>query len=356
MSSTLSWLRRNLFSSIFSTIATIVIIIVGSLIIQKLVSWMVVNATWSGGGDACRSNIEGACWPFIGNRLGQFTFGTYPIDERWRVMLVIGLFFVSLGVLALPKIPKNIKYGLTAFMLIPYPIISWFILRGDVFGLTEVPTLYWGGFSITIIVATVGIVASIPLGVLLALGRQSKMPLIRSLSVVFIEFWRGIPLITVLFVAAYILTMFFPPDFSFDLLLRAMIAVSIFTAAYMAEVIRGGLQAIPKGQYEASHSLGLSYWKTTGLIVLPQALKISIPSMVNSFISLFKDTTLLLIISIVDFLGAIHAGTQDAAWGSPTTAYTGYIFAAMVFWVFCFSMSKYSQKLERDLNTEHKNA
>ncbi|MEP7172417.1 MAG: amino acid ABC transporter permease [Aestuariivirga sp.] len=227
------------------------------------------------------------------------------------------------------------------------------ILKMD-FGLQEVETSQWGGLLVTLVVAITGIVASLPLGILLALGRRSKMPIVKTFSVIFIEAWRGVPLITVLFMASVMLPLFLPEGVNFDKLMRALIGVALFSSAYMAEVVRGGLQAIPKGQYEAAQALGLSYWKLMSFIVLPQALKIVIPGIVNSFISLFKDTTLVSIVGLFDLLNIASTTSNDAKWASPQTGATAYFTAAMIFWIFCFSMSRYSLFIERRLNTGHK--
>ena len=218
------------------------------------------------------------------------------------------------------------------------------------FGLVPVETANWGGLLVTLVVAITGMVAALPLGVLLALGRRSNMPVVRLASTIFIEVWRGVPLITVLFMASVMLPLFLPEGVTFDKLLRALIGVALFQSAYMAETIRGGLQAIPRGQYEGAQALGLGYWQMMRMIVLPQSLRISIPGIVGSFISLFKDTTLVIIIGLYDFLGQIQASANDAKWASPVTGLTGYIFAAMVFWAFCFSMSRYAAYTERRLD------
>ena len=219
------------------------------------------------------------------------------------------------------------------------------------FGLVPVETSSWGGLLVTLVVSVTGIAASLPLGILLALGRRSQMPVVRLLSVIFIEVWRGVPLITVLFMASVMLPLFLPDGVTFDRLLRALIGISLFSAAYMAEVVRGGLQAIGKGQYEGAMALGLSYWQMMGKIVLPQALKISIPNIVGNFIGLFKDTTLVMIIGIYDFFGIINAGTQDAKWATSQTANTGYFVAAIVYFLFCFGMSRYARFTEQRLDT-----
>lgn len=222
------------------------------------------------------------------------------------------------------------------------------------FGLRYVETSQWGGFLMTLVIAVTGIAASLPLGIVLALGRRSQMPIVRLLSVIFIEFWRGVPLITVLFMSSVLLPLFLPDGVSFDKLLRALIGVALFSAAYMAEVVRGGLQAIPKGQYEGAMALGLSYWQMTQKIILPQALKIVIPGIVNTFIGLFKDTTLVSIIGLLDFLGMINSSHSDSSWATPVQAITSYIFCAAVFWVFCYAMARYSNYMERRLDTGHR--
>ena len=233
-------------------------------------------------------------------------------------------------------------------------MIAWGILYGGIFGLPVVETSQWGGFILTLVIALLGIIASLPLGILLALGRRSNMPIIRSVCVVFIEFWRGVPLITVLFMAAYVLPLFFPTGMNFDQLLRALIGVALFSAAYMAEVVRGGLQSLNKGQYEAADSLGLSYWRSMRLIILPQALKAVIPGIVNTFIGLFKDTTLVLIIGLLDLLGMVNAAIADPNWSIRSVPTTGYAFVAITFFIFCYGMSRYSRFVEEKLNTGHK--
>ncbi len=222
------------------------------------------------------------------------------------------------------------------------------------FGLTPVGTEIWGGLLVTLVIAVTGIVASLPLGILLALGRRSKMPVVKMASVIFIEFVRGVPLISVLFMSSVMLPLFLPDGVTFDKLLRALIGVALFSSAYMAEVVRGGIQALPKGQYEGAMALGLNYWQMMRMIILPQALKLVIPGIVNSFIALFKDTTLVLIIGLFDFLGMIQSSFTDPTWASPVQSLTGYFFASMVFWAFCFAMSRYSIYMEKKLDTGHR--
>ncbi len=232
--------------------------------------------------------------------------------------------------------------------------VAFFLLVGGYFGLRFIETSLWGGLLVTLVISYVGIVCSLPLGIILALGRRSKMPAVKMLSVMFIEGVRGVPLVVVLFMASFLLPLFVPPGYTFDKLLRALVGVSLFAAAYMAEVVRGGLQAIPKGQYEGADSLGLGYWQKMGLIVMPQALKLVIPGIVNTFIGMFKDTSLVLIISMFDLLGIVKQSLSDANWATPQTAKTGLIFAALIFWIFCFGMSRYSQFMERRLDRSHR--
>lgn len=344
------WLRKNLFNGPFNSVATIV---VGYFLISFMVpviQWIFIDSDWVGDSrDACTSG--GACWVFIISRLDQFLYGFYPEAELWRLQLAFILLIGSIVWLVMPQTPKK---GLVAvWLLVIYPVVAFFLLYGNSFGLIQVETHLWGGLSLTLVLAVVGIVASLPLGIVLALGRQSEMPIVRSVCVIFIEIWRGVPLITVLFMASVMLPLFFPEGMSFDKLLRALIGITLFQSAYMAEVIRGGLQAIPKGQYEAADALGLGYWQKMILIIMPQALKLMIPGIVNTFIALFKDTSLVLIIGLFDLLAIGQAANQDPKWIGYSTE--SYLFVALMFWVFCFSMSRYSQQLERKLHTGHGN-
>jgi len=290
----------------------------------------------------------GACWTVIKVRINQLLFYRYPMDQQWRPILSGVLLLVALAPL-LFKVPGR-RYMMLFTWL--YPVVAFFLLTGFDGVLPVVQTNAWGGLMVTVITGAVGIAASLPIGILLALGRRSRMPVVRFLCIAFIEAVRGVPLITLLFMASNMLQLWLPPNVTFDYFLRALVVVVLFASAYMAEVIRGGLQAIPKGQYEAGQALGLSYWKLMRLIVLPQALKITLPGIVNTFIGLFKDTTLLLTIGIFDFLGAAQAVVTDAKWKG--LAHELYVFLAIVYFIFCFSMSRYSLYLERKLHTGHK--
>jgi len=342
----LAWARQNLFASPFNTALTLLALYLLYVCVPPAVNWLFINASWTGT-DRSDCAGAGACWVFIKERFSQFIYGFYPGPQRWRVDLTFGLFALTIAGLALPG--ARAKRLVAAFGLIVFPVIGYCLLHGGVFGLVEVETSLWGGLMLTLVIAIIGIVASLPLGVLLALGRRSQMPVIRAVTTAFIEFWRGVPLITVLFMASVMLPLFLPEGTSFDKLVRAFIGVTLFQSAYMAEVIRGGLQAVPRGQYEAAHALGLNYWETMGLIVLPQALKMSIPGIVNTFIALFKDTTLVLIIGLFDLLGIVQAALTDPKWLGFSVE--GYVFAGLGYWIFCFSMSRYSQHLERKLET-----
>ncbi|WP_017013003.1 amino acid ABC transporter permease, partial [Enterovibrio norvegicus] len=289
----IGWMKKNLFSSPLNSVMTLVLAFIALNGVWAVIDWAFINADWVGATrDAC--SREGACWVFINVRFDQFMFGFYPSEELWRPKLFYAILAVFVALLVYEKTPK--RPWILLLFVIAFPLMAIYLLLGGVAGLPKVETHLWGGLLITMIIAIVGIVISLPIGVVLALGRRSDMPIIRSLSTVYIEVWRGVPLITVLFMASVMLPLFMSGESETNKLVRALIGVVMFASAYMAEVIRGGLQAIPKGQYEAADALGLTYWKKMGFIILPQALKITIPSIVNTFIGLFKDTSLVLII------------------------------------------------------------
>jgi general L-amino acid transport system permease protein len=336
------WLRENLFSTPFNSVLTLVALFLIYWIVVPFVQWAVIDAAWTGTTrDACLEREDGACWPFIIQRIDQFIYGFYDVAERWRVDIVLGALAAGLLWLTLPGMPA--KRGIGTLMLTLFPVVAFVLLVGG-FGLERIPTERWGGLIITLVVAVTGIAASLPLGILLALGRRSELPVVKGLSVAFIEFWRGVPLITVLFMAVNMLPLFM--GVSVNKLLAALIAVALFSSAYMAEVVRGGLQAIPKGQYEAAAAMGLGYWQSMIFIILPQALRLSLPNIVGNFIGLLKDTSLVSIIGFFDLLGIAQVGTSDANWATPNTALTGYVFVGAVYWAMCFSMSRYAKHLE----------
>lgn len=465
------WAQQNLFSSIGNTILTLVGVALILLIVPPIVEWAFIDAVWTGDSrEDCIVPGAGACWAFVEAKFGQFIYGRYPLDQRWRVDLTAVLLIIGVVLMAVPRIPYKRETAIYLFGIFPVvalllltggnfnisiwsavglvvlgciatamvaafaapsvpgyvapalaglAVLAWlvsvFVVTPDVgigadgtslatllafvcglaggvvglvaigrrgfagarsalgvwsavgllclilgifavdFGLSYVETPLWGGLLVTLVVALSGMGASMPIGIALALGRRSRLPIVRFASIAFIEFVRGVPLITVLFMASVMLPLFLPQGVNFDKLLRALIGVALFEAAYMAEVIRGGLQAIPTGQYEAAKAVGLKFWQMMRLVILPQALKIVIPGIVNSFISLFKDTSLVLIIGIFDLLGIVQANFTDANWASPSTPATGYVFAALIFWIFCFGMSRYSLYTERRLDTGYRN-
>ena len=341
----LGWLRRNLFSSPGNTVLTIVLLGILAWLLPKALGWLVFDAVWGAqpvaACDAARGN--GACWAVVWEKFRFMMFGVYPFDQQWRPALVIA---VLCGLLVISAMKRFWRPVLALIWVVGLALAFW--LMGGGLGLAPVRTEQWGGLPVTLILSIFGIGLAFPLGILLALGRRSRLPIVRSLSVIYIEVVRGVPLITVLFMASVMFALFMPEGLRIDQLLRAQVAIILFVAAYLAEAVRGGLQAVPKGQYEAAEALGLPYWKTTSLIVLPQALKISIPPVVNSFISLFKDTSLVVIIAIYDFAYAVKKATEtDFAWKKYFIE--AFLFSIVVYWIFCYAMSKYSQWLERDL-------
>ncbi len=345
----IGWVRANLVSSFTNSVLTVVLGVAIVYYGWQILDWALFSADFAGVGQKdCESS--GACWVFIRSRLDFFIYGFYPNSEIWR----INIMFALLAALIVPHFFEGFRYKkLFGWLLLTaFPVVSGVLLLGGILGLAPVETDKWGGLALTLVLAFVGIVAALPIGILLALGRRSDMPIIRGICVCFIELWRGVPLISVLFMASVMLPLFLPEGVNFNKLLRALIGITMFQSAYMAEVVRGGLQAIPKGQYEAAAALGLGYWKSMRLIILPQALKLVIPGIVNTFIGLFKDTTLVLIIGLFEVLQTMNTSITDPAWSN--VAVEGYVFAGAVFWVFCFAMSKYSQALERKLDTGHK--
>ncbi len=343
------WVRASLFSGLVDSVLTVLALYLLWIGVPPFIQWAIIDADWVGNSrDQCTSG--GACWVFVRVRLDQFLYGVYPADQQWRVNLGLLLFAFLLVSIMLRQTPY--KRILAALLVVVYPAVAYTLFYGGLLGLPVVETHQWGGLMLTLVLAVVGIVLSLPLGILLALGRRSDLPVIRAACVTYIELWRGVPLVTVLFMASVMLPLFFPEGFNPDKLLRAMIGIVLFQSAYMAEVIRGGLQAIPKGQYEAAKALGLGYWQATGLVILPQALKLVIPGIVNTFIALFKDTTLVLTIGLFDLLGKVQQAFSDPEWLGYSVE--GYLFAGFVFWAFCFSISRYSQALEHSLHTGHK--
>ncbi|MGE3646080.1 MAG: amino acid ABC transporter permease [Beijerinckiaceae bacterium] len=403
----LGWMREHMFATPVSSMLTLLSLLLLAWIVPDLVRFALIDAIWSApDGEACRAPGAGACWAFVGAKFDFFVYGLYPRDEVWRVNLVLALGALLVVWMLWPGAPgRSVAAGLffTLFPVVsfglltgkpPFPLhwlpgtaglwafaaataigagLAWnfrmhalayvcagllvWLLTGLLWrelGLRPVGTHLWGGVFVSLLVAAIGIVFSLPLGVLLALGRRSEMPMVRFCSVVFIEFIRGVPLITILFMANFMLPLFVPQEWSPDRLLRPLIGVALFASAYMAEVVRGGLQAIPKGQFEGAMAVGLNWQQSMRLIVLPQALVLVIPGIVNSFIALFKDTTLVAIAGVFDFLKAIETQRDDPAWAGPTISATGYLFAALFYFVFCFGMSRYSMMMEKRLSAGRK--
>ena len=353
MSGAWGWLRANLLSTWFNIILTILIVLLLVWAIPELVKFLLIDAVWSGSDrDACREVVQhreiGACWPFVWERWSYFVYGSYPIPQRWRVDVFFAM--LATGVVWLLWLEAPRRDLAAGYFFVVLPICSFILLTGwSSIGLPPVDTVLWGGVLVTIVVASVGIVLSLPLGILLALGRRSPMPTVKLFSVTFIEFVRGVPLVTVLFMASVMLPLFVPERLEPDKLLRALIGIALFASAYMAEVVRAGLQAIPKGQFEGAMAVGLGYWQMMRLIILPQALKITIPNIGNTYIGLFKDTTLVFIVGIFDFLRTVEVARIDPKWATPVTSTTGYAVAAMFYLIFCYSMSRYARAMETRL-------
>jgi general L-amino acid transport system permease protein len=353
MTGALGWLRANLLSSPFNIALTILIGLLLAWAIPEIVKFLFIDAVWTGSDrEACLEFVQhraiGACWPFVWERLPYFIYGSYPISERWRVDVFFVMLAIGIVWLLWLNAPRR-DLGAIYFFLI-LPVTSFILLTGwSAIGLRPVDTVLWGGVLVTIVVAAVGIVCSLPLGILLALGRRSRMPTVRLLSVIFIEFVRGVPLVTVLFMASVMLPLFIPEQWSPDKLVRALVGIALFASAYMAEVVRAGLQAIPKGQYEGAMAVGLRYAQMMRLVVLPQALKVTIPNIVNTYIGLFKDTTLVFIVGIFDLLRTIEVARIDPKWATPVTSTTGYAVAAIFYLVFCYGMSRYARAMEARL-------
>ena len=347
----LDLLNKNINTSNFNALLTLLIIFIIIKVMPPSLSWFIFDANIAGDTkEACTGT--GACWTYIKVWLRRFMYGMYPNELQWRInisfIILIGLAFV--GYFAGEKLKKF----LTLYYVIIYPIIAYiliyYLISGGSFGLVWVETGAWGGLSLTFIVSFFCLIFCFPIGMLLALGRRSDLPTIKYMSVGFIEFWRGVPLITVLFMSSVMFPMFLPEDFFMDKLVRVIIAISLFEAAYVAEVIRGGLQALPRGQYDAAKSLGMGYWKMHIFVILPQALKLVIPGIANTFLALVKDTPLIFVVGLMEIAGMLGLAKTNPKWLG--FAMEGYVFAAIIFWIICYAMSKYSYNLEAKYKTE----
>ena len=338
------WLRANLFASVTSSVISLLLIMLLGKALVSLVQWGYWNAIWSVPGDqtgACRSiRGLGACWAVIPEKYRFILFGTYPFGEQWRPALVCLIFIALFYVSSRRSWWRKELVAVWAAALVLIGVLMW----GGIAGLTYVSQDRWGGLPVTLILATFGLAFGFPLGIVVALGRRSKLPAIRSLCVLYVELIRGVPLISLLFMASVMFPLFMPDGVNIDKLLRAQIAFVLYAGAYLAEVVRGGLQAVPRGQHDAADALGLSYWKKNGLIILPQAIRHVIPPLVNTFIAFFKDTSLVLIIGIFDLLTTAKTSIIDPAW-QPFSIEV-YVFVGVIYFVFCFAMSRYSRQLE----------
>jgi general L-amino acid transport system permease protein len=339
--------NTNFNSSNFNALLTLLVIFALIKYIPPLLNWFVFDANFAGNTkEDCTGG--GACWVFVKVWLNRFVYGLYPDTEQWRINTAFLTLFLLVG--ASFFVPQRLKKYIIIFLLFIYPIIGLKLISGGDFGLKYVETGAWGGLSLTFIVSAFALILCFPIGTILALGRRSKLPAIRYTSIGFIELWRGVPLITVLFMSAVMFPMFLPDGTYVDKLIRVLIAITLFEAAYMAEVVRGGLQALPKGQYEAAKSLGMGYWRMHFLIILPQALKLVIPGIANTFLALVKDTPLIFVVGLLELAGMVNLAKTNPKWLG--MAMEGYVFAGLVFWVICYVMSRYSQNLEKKLKTE----
>jgi len=342
----LPWLRRNLFSDWRNTVASIIVLALLVAYVPPLFEWSVWNAVARPDNAACRAiGHAGACWGVVAEKYRLILFGRYPYEEQWRPLIATSLMVALLA--ASCYRPFWSRWLILAWAIV---LTAFFVLMsGGILGLTHVDTARWGGFPLTIMLSTIGLAAAFPLSIAVALGRRSRLPGIRTLCVLYVELIRGVPLISVLFMASFMFPLFMPAGMTIDVLLRVQVGIILFSAAYLAEVVRGGLQALPRGQVEAAESLGLTYWQTTRMIVLPQSLRLVVPAIMNTFIGAFKDTSLVTIVSLYDLTGALQLALGDSDWRK--FFLEGQLFVAAVYFVCCFAMSRYSQWIERHLNT-----
>lgn len=338
------WLKTRIFGSAKDAVISLIVLVLLGAIVWAIVPWAFFHATWIADSRA-ECAPDGACWAFVVNKAGQFMYGFYPPAERWRANIVFVLLAAGLIALMVPKIPAK-KYT-AIFMVFLYPFVTFFLLYGGVAGLTVVPTDKWGGLLLTLVLAVSSITFSLPVGVFFALGRRSQLPLIKWFCIGFIEFCRGVPFVTVLFMAIVMLPFFLPSGMKPDALALAVVGIIFYEAAYMAEVVRGGLQAIPKGQYEGAMAVGFGYWRMMFYIILPQAVQKVIPGIVNTTISLLKNTTLVMIVGLFDLLNIVSAGASDPLWTGSQAE--GYFLVGLVFWLMSFGLSCYSRTIENKL-------
>ena len=340
-----AWVKANLLADWKTTLSTLIIGAVLLWLVPQVLDWAFVSASWAPRYEACHADGVGACWGVISEKYRIIIFGRYPFEEQWRPLIAT---LLLTGLLVVSCIRTFWKAWLPLLWLVVLAVFFG-LMYGKVMGLTQVDTDRWGGLPLTILLASVSLVLCFPIALVVALGRRSKLPAIRSFCTIYVELIRGVPLISVLFMASFMFPLFMPQGTQIDVLLRVLVGITLFAAAYMAEVIRGGLQAIPKGQVEAAATLGLSYWQTQRKIVLPQALAMVVPGIMNNFISTFKDTSLVTIVSLYELTGALKLGVNsDANWRPYIME--GYFFIALIYFVFCFSMSRYSHWVEKQVN------
>jgi general L-amino acid transport system permease protein len=340
------WVKKNLFGNLPSTVATLVMLALLVWLVPKLVGWSLVHAVFAASTDQCNAvRGVGACWGVVTEKYRLIIFGRYPFDQQWRPEVAT----IALVALLVASCVRTFWKPWLLLLWVAVLALFFALMKGGVLGLMPVETDRWGGLPLTIMLATLSIVFAFPLAVAVALGRRSKMPAIKTLCVVYVELIRGVPLISVLFMASFMFPLFMPPGTSIDVLLRVLVGITLFAAAYMAEIVRGGLQAIPKGQQEAADTLGLSYWQAQRKIILPQALALVVPGVMNNFISIFKDTSLVTIVSLYELTGAMGlALNSDANWRP--FKIEAYLFIAAIYFAFCFSMSRYSLWIEQRLS------
>ena len=341
----IAWIRANLFGDLVTSIMTIVIGGALLYVIPQFLSWALVRASWIPNFDACRVDGVGACWGVVAAKYRLILFGRYPFEEQWRPLIATGLMLGLLVMSCTRAFWRSWMVGVWAVVL----AVFFALMYGNVAGLSRVETDRWGGLPLTILLSTLSMVSAFPIALMVALGRRSALPAIRTFCTIYVELIRGVPLISVLFMASFMFPLFMPQGFTIDVLIRVLVGITLFSAAYMAEIIRGGLQAIPKGQIEAAATIGLSYWQTQRKIVLPQALAMVVPSIMNSFIATFMDTSLVTIVSLYELTGAMGmALNSDSDWRP--FKIEGYLFIALIYFGFCFTMSRYSIWVEQHVN------
>ena len=345
------WLKTNFFSSWFNALITICLLYLLYAFSTSFINWAFINAVWFGDTAKSCPNSNGACWAFVTDRWRLFIYGLYPKEDYWRVNIVYAL--AALTIISFLFSFGRLKKIFRVSMVTILPIAGYILLVGGYFGLEYVAPENFGGLLLTLVIASISILGSIPLGLMLALGRTSNLVVISKVCTYFIEFWRGVPHIVIIVMFVALLPIFIPDGSKIDVVVRAFIAFAAFNSAYMAEVFRGGLQSIPNGQFEASRALGLSYWKMMGYIILPQAIRNSIPAMVNTCIGIFKETTIVMLIGFSDLLGIIQISLESSDWvGPPHIFSSAYTFAALVYFIFTFGISKYSERLENRSNVD----